>query len=118
MSQKKDLKMTYKEIQFRKGVYQLRNTRNNKLYIGSSMDLDRAWNSLNLQLKMGNFANTLLQQEWNDQQGQDFVYEIVEVLKETNDPQADVKADVKTLERLVMMELQPFGDKGYHTQKL
>ena len=107
----------YREMEFRKGVYQLRNTRNNKIFIGRSMDLDRAWNGLRVQLMSGNFPNETLQQDWNNQQGEDIVYEIVEVLKPSSDPQIDEKAAVKTLETLVMMELQPYGDKGYHTAK-
>ncbi|HVI44230.1 MAG TPA: GIY-YIG nuclease family protein [Chitinophaga sp.] len=117
MSSKKELKQVYREMQFRKGVYQLRNTRNNKIFIGSSMDLDRAWNSLRVRLMGGSFANEELQHDWQVQNGEDFVYEIVEVLKENNDPQADPKQEIKTLEKLVMMQLEPYGDKGYHQRR-
>ncbi|NSL85758.1 GIY-YIG nuclease family protein [Chitinophaga solisilvae] len=119
MSSRKELKEAYRAMQFRKGVYQLRNQRNNKLFIGSSMDVDRAWNSLRIQLMSGSFANEALQRDWNEQQGQDFHYEIVEVLqeKETDDPGTDYKEGIKTLEKLVMMELEPYGEKGYHQRK-
>ncbi len=114
MSTRKELRQAYREMQFRKGVFQLRNLRNNKLFIGRSMDLDRAWNSLRLQLMTGTHANEALQRDWQQQNGEDFVYEIVEVLKESNDPQVDHQQEIKTLEKLVLMELQPYGDKGYH----
>lgn len=112
MTSKKDLKQAYKEMNFRKGVFQLRNKRNNKVFIGSSMDLDRAWNSLRVQLQTGNHFNEQLQRDWLEQGEADFVYEIVEVMKE--DPAADAKQGIKTLEKLVMMELEPYGQKGYH----
>ncbi|MFB6456702.1 GIY-YIG nuclease family protein [Chitinophaga sp. Hz27] len=117
MSSKKELKQQFKEMEFRKGVYQLRNIHNNKLFIGSSMDVDRAWNSLRVQLMSGNHANTALQQDWNTYGEAGFAYEIVEILKVPSDPQADIKAALKTLETLVMMELTPYADKGYHVQK-
>ncbi|MCW3465031.1 GIY-YIG nuclease family protein [Chitinophaga nivalis] len=117
MSAKKELKQAYKEMQFRKGVFQLRNKRNNKVFIGSTMDLDRAWNSLRIQLMSGSHANEALQRDWQLQQGEDFIYEIVEVLQERDEPQTDYKQEIKTLEKLVMMELEPYGDKGYHQQR-
>ncbi|WP_143305396.1 GIY-YIG nuclease family protein [Chitinophaga vietnamensis] len=117
MSAKKELKQQYKEMQFRKGVFQLKNTRNNKIFIGSSMDLDRAWNSLRMQLMNNSHANEALQHDWNTQQGEGFIYEIIEVLKVSDDPQTDPKQEIKTLEKLVMMELEPYGDKGYHQQR-
>lgn len=112
MTSRKELKQAYKEMNFPKGVFQLRNKRNNKVFIGSSMDLDRAWNSPRVQLQTGNHFNEQLQRDWLEQGEVDFVYEIVEVIKE--DPAADVKQEVKTLEKLVMMELEPYGEKGYH----
>ncbi|NIG55674.1 GIY-YIG nuclease family protein [Chitinophaga sp. Cy-1792] len=117
MSTKKALKQQFREMEFRKGVYQLRNLHNNKMFIGSSMDVDRAWNSLRVQLISGNHANTGLQQDWNTLGEGGFAYEIVEILQVDADPQADVKAALKTLETLVMMELTPYGEKGYHVQK-
>ena len=114
MTSKKEWKQAYKEMNFRKGVFQLRNKRNNKVFIGSSMDLDRAWNSLRVQLQTGNHFNEQLQRDWQEQGESDFAYEIVEVMKENNDPAVDVKQEVKTLEKLVMMELEPYGEKGYH----
>lgn len=114
MTTKKELKQAYKEMHFRKGVYQLRNKRNNKVFIGSSLDLDRAWNSLRIQLQTGKHANEALQRDWLEQGESDFVYEIVEEIRETNYPAVDYKQEIKTLEKLVMMELEPYEDKGYH----
>ncbi|NLR60266.1 GIY-YIG nuclease family protein [Chitinophaga polysaccharea] len=114
MSSKKALKQVYKEMTFPKGVYLLRNKHNNKIFIGSSMDLDRAWNSLRVQLKSGNHANEALQRDWLTYGEEGFLYEIVEVLKESGEPGADHRKDVKALEQLVMLELAPYGEKGYH----
>lgn len=114
MTSRKELKQAYREMNFRKGVFQLRNKRNDKVFIGTSMDLDRAWNSLRVQLQTGNHFNERLQRDWKEQGPDDFVYEIVEVLKESDDPTVDIKQEIKTLEKLVMMELAPYGEKGYH----
>lgn len=118
MTSKKELKQAYREMTFRKGVYQLRNTRNNKVFIGSSMDLDRAWNSLRVQLQTGNHFNEQLQRDWLELGEAEFAYEIVAVIKENNDPAVDVKQEVKTMEKLVMMELEPYEEKGYHQKHI
>ena len=41
---KKDLKQDYKQMKFRMGVFQIRNTLNNKIFVDSSMDLVAIWN--------------------------------------------------------------------------
>lgn len=101
MTSKKELKQAYREMVFRKGVFQLRNKRNNKVLIGNSMDVDRAWNSLRIQLMSGRYANEALQRDWQEQNGDGFVYEVLEVLKESDDPQTDYKRELKALEALV-----------------
>ncbi len=85
MKSNKELKDAYKQMKFRKGVFQVRNTVNNKILVGSSTDLDRAWNSHKTQLKYGNHPCTALQNDWNQLGEEHFRYEIIEELKTGED---------------------------------
>lgn len=117
MKSKKELKETYRQMSFRMGVFQVRNTQNNRIWVHHSMDLDRAWNSVRLQLQSNTHPNTALQEDWSQLGENGFAYEIVEELKDTQDPTVDYKKEVQTLYKLCLDELKPYGDKGYHQQK-
>ncbi|MET6995952.1 GIY-YIG nuclease family protein [Chitinophaga defluvii] len=114
MKSRKELKQIFREMVFKMGVYQIRNITSNKVFIGSSTDLERAWNGQRVRLDNGIHLNKALQKEWREQGASQFVYEIVEELKDTADPATDYKTEVKILEEMVIAALQPFGDKGYH----
>lgn len=54
MKTKKELRDEYKEMKFKKGVFQIRNTVNKKVYIDSSADLDAIFKRQKFQLNCGN----------------------------------------------------------------
>lgn len=114
MKSKKELKDAFRQMTFRKGVYQIRNTVNNKVWVHHSEDLDRAWNSQYAQLSAGSHPNRALQRDWNNSGKEHFVYEVIEVLSEPVAPFTDIKKEIMTLYRLCLEELMPYGDKGYH----
>jgi hypothetical protein len=117
MKTRKELKEEYKQMKFKMGVFQIRNTLNTKIFIGSSLDLDAAWNSQNFQLKAGLHQNNELQKEWLQFGAENFSYEILEIFKPKDDLPTNYSKDLKTLESLFIEELQPFENKGYHTRK-
>lgn len=63
MKTKKELKRIYKEKKFKMGVFQIRNTSNQKIFVGSSIDLDAIWNRLRTELKFGSYPNAPLQKD-------------------------------------------------------
>lgn len=117
MKTKQELKEEYKQMKFRIGVFQLRNTVNNKIFVGSSVNLDAFRNRLTMQLNTGNHFNDALQQEWNQYGEGSFSYEILSEIEQKDDETADYAKEAKALEELYIDELQPFGDKGYNKKK-
>ncbi|MBP1934040.1 DUF2087 domain-containing protein [Ammoniphilus resinae] len=116
LDRKKELKQQYKETKSEAGVYQIRNTQNNKIYIDSTTNLKTLSGKL-FQLKMGSHMNKALQAEWN-QYGEDaFVFEVLEILKENKNEYVDPKDDLKKLEQKWLDHLQPYGDQGYNKKK-
>ncbi len=118
MKTRKELQEEYKQRKFRIGVFQVRNTTNNKIFVGSSVNCDAMWNRIRLQLQTGSHPSTTLQSDWNALGDSAFVFEVISEVQQKEDYTGDYAADVKGLEEMFIEELQPFGDKGYNKQKL
>jgi group I intron endonuclease len=114
MKTRKELKAIYKEMKFKTGVFQIRNIVNNKIYVGSSTDLVAIWNSSKFQLNFGNHSNAELQKEWKEFGESNFVYEILDEIKQDDTKKTDYSKELKQLEEMWIEELQPFNDKGYN----
>jgi group I intron endonuclease len=115
MKTKNELKNIYKEMKSQVGVFQIRNTVNRKIFIGSSTDLKAIWNRIRAELKFGTHANKILQQEWNELGEPNFVFEILSEIKQDDEgKRIDYRKEAKELENMFIKEIQPFGDKGYN----
>lgn len=113
MDRKKELKQLYKEEPKLAGVFQIRNAKNQKLFIKSSVNL-KAINRQQFQLKHGSHPNKMLQNEWNEYGSEAFEFEILEIIKKREDEITDVKDALKKLEAKWLAKLQPFGEHGYN----
>ncbi len=98
------------------GVFRIRNTENEKIFIGSSTDLVSIWNRLRFQLNNGLCSNAGLQADWSRSGEEKFVYEILSEIKE-EERITDYKGETEQLEKMFIEELQPFGARGYNIEK-
>lgn len=78
MRTRKEMKEEYKQMKFKMGVFQIKNKINNKVFIGSSLDLVASWNSQKFQLNAGLHQNSELQKDWNELGSNNFIYEILD----------------------------------------
>lgn len=115
MKSRQDLKREYKERKKPAGIFQVKNTANGKVLLGSSLNLEGPLNSHRFMLTNGSHRNPVLQKEWNEYGPDKFVFEILEVVKVKDDPHFDVKVELTLLEQIWLEKLQPFGEKGYNT---
>jgi len=114
MKTRKDLKEEYKNMKFDMGVFQIRNLANGKIYVGSSLDLKAFWNAQKWQLDFGMHRNAKLQADWKEFGAEQFSYEILGLIEQSEEAGVDYKKELKLLEELYVEELQPFDDKGYN----
>lgn len=115
-NRRNEIKREFKEMKSKKGVYQIVNLVNHKIYIGSSRNLDSVFNRIRFELDHGSHRNQLLQEEWKQFGMDQFQFEVLEVLDEKERELGFAEA-VKTLEakeQIWLEKLQPYGDKGYH----
>src|SRR6185295_9448742 len=114
---KRDLKREYKENHAPMGIYQIRNTANEKVLIGSSLNLPGLFNRDKLQLNSGSHPNRTLQSEWKEFGSDSFAFEVLDELSATEGPRHDYRADLAFLEELWLDKLQPYGERGYNKKK-
>ena len=114
MKTRKDLKEEYKQMKFKMGVFQIKNNINGKIFIGSSLDLKAIWYAQKLQLDMGMHQNSELQKDWKEFGSENFSYEILDEINQTEDKPIDYKKEIKTLEDMIIDDLQPFEENGYN----
>jgi len=108
-----ELVQQYMEMKIEAGVYQIRNTVNGKVFVGSTPNL-KSLNGKTMELKMGSSKNQALQAEWNEYGEQAFVIEVLEVLKASDNPFVDTRDELKKLETKWLNDLQPYGERGYN----
>ncbi|TGE38930.1 DUF2087 domain-containing protein [Desulfosporosinus fructosivorans] len=116
MDRKQELKQQYKETKFEAGVYQIKNTKNDKVFIESTMNL-KTINGKRFTLDMGSYQNKRLQNEWTEFGADAFNFEVLEILEIPEVGYFDAKDALKKLREKWLTKLQPYGDRGYNTPK-
>jgi len=116
MDRKKELKEQYKEIKIEAGVYQIRNTINNKIFVASASNL-KTMNGKRTEMASGHHWNPALKKELIEFGAVAFVFETLEILEMKEDGYFNEKNALKKLEQKWLDKLQPYGDRGYNSQK-
>ena len=111
---RKQLKEEYLATSRPMGVYRIRNTRNGKSLVGSTVNLDAIYNRHRMQLKTDSHRNAALAADWKSYGEEAFQFEILETLEPLDQPDYVPHEDLKFLEQHWLEELQPWGENGYH----
>ena len=100
-NRKKELQSQYREREITGGVYIIRNTLNNKLFLDAAIDLHGSKNRFEFAQKTGSCVNVKLQRDWEEQGSGGFAFEVLEELKmgETQ-TQKEFKADIELLKEI------------------
>jgi len=114
MKTKKEIREDYKSLKFRAGIFQIINTKESKIYLKITTDLDRILNSELFQLKAGLHSNPALQNDWNTLGAGQFEFKDFDELstKDTETPE-EVKQELKKLLELHLAELKSRGQLLY-----
>lgn len=112
---KKDLIREYKETPRPIGVFQIRNLTNEKVFVGSSLNLDGIFNRHRFALNHGSHQSKTLQKDWNELGAEKFAFEILEELEQREG--LDINKELEFLEDLWLEQLQPYDEKGYNERK-
>lgn len=102
-------KNEYKKTKRPMGVYRIRNTRNDKSYIGCGTDLPAKINRHKAELKFGSHRNRELQEEWNLFGESSFQFEVLDGLDHKEDCQASPIEELQVLKDMWMRKLEKEG---------
>lgn len=112
---RKDLIREYKETPRPMGVFQIRNLKNDKVFVGSSLNLDGIFNRHRFALNAGSHQSKELQKDWNELGAENFAFEILEELEPRE--HLDDKKELTFLEDLWLENLRPYDKRGYNERK-
>ena len=118
MTDKKQLKRDYQQTPRPMGVFLIRNNLNDKVFLGSSLNLPGIINRHRSTLALGAHANKALQADWNELGSNNFAFEIVDELSPRAGTEIDYRQELTALEDLWLDRLQPFGERGYNEPKI
>jgi hypothetical protein len=114
---RKEIIKQYKQTVQPMGIYQIRNLKNGKIFVGSTKNMQGKNNSYKFQLQSGTHMNRALQEDYTAMGEANFVFEEVDLLKPKEDLKYDYTEDLAVLEEMWLDKLEPYGDKGYNTPK-
>ena len=114
MKTRKELQQEFKARVKPAGVFQIKNTANGKLLLGSSLNLEGPLNGHQFMLKIGSHTNKALQKDWDEFGPDKFVFEILEVVQVKDSPNFNLEDELTLLEQIWLEKLQPFGERGYN----
>lgn len=96
------------------GIYQIKNTVDGKIFVGSSKNLPGKINSHKFQLDAGSHMIRELQKDYAEYGEDKFTFEIMDSLEPKPDPKYDYTDDLKVLEEMWLEKLQPYESNGYN----
>ena len=112
---RKEIHREYRERIKPSGVFQVKNILNNKVLLGSSLNLEGSLNKHKFMLKIGSHTSKALQKDWDEFGSNNFVFEILEEVKvEKNNPNFNLQDELTLLEQIWFENLQPIGEHGYN----
>lgn len=93
------------------GIYKITNASNNKIYIGSAVDVHNRFATHKKDLKRNQHHNTHIQAAWNKYGESSFVFEIIEIVSDVN--------DLIYREQVYLDSFKPYDRLiGYNKQKI
>jgi group I intron endonuclease len=109
-----ELRRAYKETPRQAGIFQIKNSKTGKILLGSSTNLHGPLNKHRFILSIGRHDNAALQNDWNQFGPDAFSFEILEIVRPSDEPGFCLEDELTLLEQIWLKKLQPFGERGYN----
>ncbi len=107
---KLEMKKTYKQSKRPMGVYRIRNSQNDIVFLGFATDLPARFNRHRAELKFGNHRNSKLQEIWNSFGESIFEFEILDLLDHEKNNQSSPNEELHVLAEMWVHKLEKEGD--------
>lgn len=110
---RKALVRQYRETPRPAGVFRVVNTKVGRALLGSSTDLPGMLNRQRSQLESNLHPDKELQRDWKDLGPASFTFDVLDVLKPSDDPSYDPSEDLRALKELWLEKLTAAGVSFY-----
>lgn len=114
METRKAMKRKYLETPKQAGIFQVKNTVNGKVLLGSSTNLHGPLNKHRFMLSIGGHQNQALQRDWQQHGADAFTFEVLEVVQQKDEPGFSVADELTLLEQIWLERLSPLAPRGYN----
>jgi hypothetical protein len=113
MTDRQTLKRQYLETKTRAGVYAIRNQITGRAWVAGSPNAQGALNRHRFELRFGLHRNARLVQDWDQHGETSFVFEVLDMVKPSEDPAFEASRELEELVNLWRQEIPCTGDHGY-----
>ncbi len=113
MTNKRMLKREYLETQTRAGVYTIRNQVTGRALVAGSTNVHGILNRHRFQLRYGQHPNVMLLQDWVEYGEANFIFEVLDMVKPSEDPAFNAAQELDLLVSLWRQEIPCLSEFGY-----
>ena len=117
MTDKQTLKRQYLETKIRAGVYSIRNQITGRTLVAGSTNVQGTLNRHRFELRFGQHRNVMLAQDWAKHGETSFVFEVLDIVKPSEDPAFEATRELEELVNLWRQEIPFMGERGYDDPK-
>lgn len=114
---KKEKIREYKQTVRPMGVYQIKNNKSDRVFIGSSKDIHGRINRIKFQLKNGLYPDQEIQKDYSETGESGFSFDVLDYLSPKEDLNYNYDEELKILEEMWLHKIQPYGEKGYNKKE-
>jgi hypothetical protein len=113
MTNKQTLKRQYLETKTRAGVYAIRNQITGRALVAGSTNVQGTLNRHRFELQHGQHRNARLAQDWVAHGETNFLFEVIDMVKPSEDPAFNAERELQMLVSLWRQEIPCVGELGY-----
>jgi hypothetical protein len=113
MTNHKTLKRQYLETNTRAGVYAIRNQITGRALVAGSTNAQGTLNRHHFELRHGQHRNAKLAQDWVEHGESNFLFEVLDRVKPSEDPAFNAAQELELLVSLWRQEIPCVGARGY-----
>ncbi len=113
-NRRRELTRQYKDAMPPMGVYVIRNLVNQRVFVGGSTNVEGAINRARFELGQKSHRNARLMQDWLACGAENFRFEVIDRVRQRDDPDFDYQGELDAMLQLWREELDCYGEHGYN----
>ncbi|MBI1933158.1 MAG: GIY-YIG nuclease family protein [Ignavibacteriales bacterium] len=114
---KKELKKQYLQNLPAMGIFKVENSVSKKLFVDFGLNVKGKINGCKFQLDNNSHPNKGLQEDYNTFGGNNFIFEVIDILEPKDNESKNYVEELKILEEMWIEKLKSYNEFGYNKRK-